>query len=230
MKNSLRFLIIILVFGLAGCDDILEVPEIDKEQITVLAPLEGSVINGNDVNFNWNALEDARSYKVEVAQPNFTNAAQIVLDSLVQEDTLGIIITKIQKTLLNGNYEWRVKGLNGGIETPFATNAFMVNGDENIDLVPPNVPMLIAPADGTMQDETEVTFTWSREDVPGTAEKDSIYIFTDSELQNLEVKALGANKSHSTTLSSNTYFWFVKAFDAGGNESANSASFQLTIN
>lgn len=230
LKNSIPFLIILLAFAFTACDDILEVPEIDKEQITVLAPLEGTVINGNEVSFNWNALEDARSYKVEVAQPNFSNAAQIVLDSLVQEDTVGIIFTKIQKTLLNGNYEWRVKGLNGGIETPFTTNAFTVNGDENIDLTPPNTPLLVAPADGTTQDETNVTLTWTREDVPGSAERDSIYIYTDENLQTLEIKALGANKSYDVTLSTNTYYWLVQAFDAGGNTSADSEVFLLTIN
>ncbi|WP_411031574.1 hypothetical protein [Spongiimicrobium sp. 3-5] len=220
----------LMVLGLSACDDILEVPEIDKEQITVLAPLDGTVINGNEVNFNWNALEDARSYKVEVAQPNFTNAAQIILDSLIQEDSLGIILTKIQKTLLNGNYEWRVKGQNGGIETAFNTNSFTVNGDENIDLTPPNTPVLIAPSDGATQDETNVSFSWTREDVSGSTEIDSIYIYTDVDLQNLEAKGLGANKSYEADLTTNTYFWLVQAFDAAGNKSADSEVFRLIIN
>jgi len=220
----------VLVFTFVSCDDILEVPEIDKEEITVLAPLNGAIINGNSVRFNWNALEDARSYKLEVAQPNFANASQIVLDSIIVEDTLGTLVTKVQSTLLNGNYEWRVKGRNGGIETPFTTNAFSVDGDENIDLVPPNTPTLLTPADGTIQDETSVSFSWTREAISGSTESDSIYIYTDVDLQNLEVKDLGANKSYNTTLSSNTYYWVVQAFDARGNKSVDSEVFKLTIN
>lgn len=219
-----------LVFVLASCDDIIEVPEINNQEISVLAPLEGAVINGNTVSLNWNALEDARSYKVEIAQPNFANAAQIVLDSVVAKDTLDAIVTRVQKTLLNGNYEWRVKGLNGGIETPFTTNSFTVDGDENIDLTPPNTPQLVAPSDEATQDETSVSFSWTREDVAGTAEKDSIYIYTGVDLQDLETKGLGANKTYETTLSTNTYYWVVQAFDAGGNKSADSEVFSLTIN
>ncbi|MEP3208642.1 MAG: hypothetical protein ABJN95_05610 [Maribacter sp.] len=228
LRTSILSIVLVIVF--ASCDDILEVPEIDKEQISVLAPLEGAVINGNTVRFNWNALEDARSYKLEVAQPNFVNTTQIVLDSIIVEDTLGTLTTKVQSTLLNGNYEWRVKGLNGGIETPFTTNSFSVDGDENIDLIPPNTPTLVAPADGTIQDETSVSFNWTREAVSGSAESDSIYIYTDVDLQNLELKDLGANKAYNTTLSSNTYYWVVQAFDAGGNKSADSEVFTLTIN
>lgn len=220
----------IIALVLTNCDDIIEVPEIDKEQITVLAPLDGTILNSNEVSFNWNALEDARSYKIEVAQPNFSNAAQIVLDSIMEQDTLGVIRTKIQQTLLNGNYEWRVKGLNGGIETPFTTNGFTVNGDENIDLTPPNTPALIAPSDGFAQDETNISFTWTREDISGSAERDSIYIYTDDTLQNLETKGLGANKSYDATLNTNTYYWVVQAFDAAGNKSADSNVFSLIIN
>lgn len=227
-KNSICFFLI-LAF-VTACDDIIEVPEINEQEIIVLAPLEGAVITGNDVSFNWNAIEDAREYKVEVAQPNFANAAQIVLDSLFVEDSLGLIATKIQRTLLNGNYQWRIKGRNGGIETPFTTNSFTVDGDENIDLVPPNTPTLVAPVDNATQDETSVSFSWSREDIAGSAERDSIYIYTDEALQTLELKALGANKSFDTTLNSNTYYWLVQAFDAGGNKSADSEVFQLTIN
>ncbi|MFS4493182.1 hypothetical protein [Maribacter sp. 2308TA10-17] len=228
LKSKLLWFLIL--GGITACDDIIEVPEINEQEITVLAPLEGTILTDNTVSFNWNALEDARGYKVEVAQPNFSNAAQIVLDSLFVEDSLGLLGTKVQKTLLNGNYQWRVKGLNGGIETPFTTNSFTVNGDENIDLVAPNTPTLVAPTDGTAQDETSVSFSWSREDVPGTAERDSIYIYSDETLQTLELKGLGANKAFDTTLNSNTYYWLVQAFDAGGNKSADSTVFTLTIN
>lgn len=222
---------IFLIFGfLAACDDIIEVPEINEQEITVLAPLEGAVITGNDVSFNWNAIEDAREYKIEVAQPNFSNAAQIVLDSLFVEDSLGVITTKIQRTLFNGNYQWRIKGLNGEVETPFTTNSFTVNGDENIDLTAPSTPQLVAPADESMQDETNVAFSWTREDVAGSAERDSIYIYTDVDLQNLELKGLGANKSYDATLTTNTYYWVVQAFDAAGNKSEDSVVFSLTIN
>ncbi len=228
LRKTIGILLVSVLF--IACDDIIEEEDLSNRQVIVLAPLEGSIVTQNQVSLNWNTVEDARSYKVELATPSFENAAQIVLDSLVEQDTLGTIRTQVQATLLNGNYEWRVKGLNGGFETPFTLNSFTVDGDENIDLIAPNTPIPQTPADGTIQDETDIVFTWLREDIPGTAERDSIYIYTDQALQNLERKGLGANKTFEVTLASNTYYWLIQAFDVAGNESTDSAVFELTIN
>ena len=43
------------------------------------------------------------------------------------------------------NYQWRVKGVNSGFETPFEQAAFTVNGDSDADIVPPNTPVLVSP-------------------------------------------------------------------------------------
>ncbi len=228
LKN--RVLVFAVIFSLIACDDIIEETDISEKQITVLAPLDGSNVPGNQVSFNWNLLEEADSYRVQVAQPNFGNATQILMDSLVVRDTLDQIANRVQLGLLNGNYQWRIKGLNSGFETPFAIMGFTVNGDANADLIAPNTPVLVAPIDGATQDETNVAFLWTREDISGSAEKDSIYIYTDVDLQNLETKGLGANKSYDATLSTNTFYWVVQAFDAAGNKSGDSDVFSLTIN
>ncbi len=231
MKYLKTFTLIgLCVLLLAACEDILEVPDISNAQVRLLAPTEGSVLTTNTINLNWEAVGDATGYRVQLATPTFENAAQVLLDSLVEEDSLGRVITRVERALLNGNYQWRVKAQNSGFETPFSSANFTVDGDEDVDLVPPNTPVPVAPTDGSSQDDTEVDFVWTRTDVPGTAERDSIFIFSDAALQVLETKGLGANKTFTVTLSADTYYWFVKAFDAAGNESPNSAVFELTIN
>ena len=227
LKSTLLFFCIL---GLTACDDILEEPDISEENVTVLAPLENAVLTTNTVNFNWEELFDARFYRVQIAEPDFVNTNQIVIDSLFATDSLGFVATQLQQTLLNGNYEWRVKAINAGFETVYTTNSFEVNGDENIDIVPPNTPQLLSPTNNTTQDETTVTFTWSREDVPGTAERDSIYFFSDETLQTEVGRNLAANKSFSAMFSSGNFFWVVQAFDSTGNESAASETFNFTIN
>lgn len=213
-----------------ACDDILEVPDISEQQITVLAPLEGTSVTNNRVNFNWNALADVDGYRVQVATPSFDNAAQFVLDSLFAKDSLGQLNTKTQLALINGNYQWRIKGVNSAYETAFNTNAFIVNGDADADLIAPNTPSLVSPANDSSQDSTSVSFTWTREDISGSAELDSIYIYTDQALQNLNLKGLGTDKSFETTLEANTYYWLVQAFDEAGNNSEDSVVFSLTVN
>ncbi len=226
----------ILVVGvcliLGSCEDLLEEPDISNQQVQLLAPTDGSLSFENQVSFSWNgSMEDVDAYRVQLAQPNFQNASQILIDSVVQRDTLGNVRARINAvSLLNGVYEWRVKGLNGGFETSYTTAAFTVDGDENADFTPPNTPQLSAPLNGTVLDDPEINFEWNRVDVPGTAERDSIYIYTDEALQMLQVKGLGANKSFSLTLSANTYYWVVQAFDAAGNRSADSEVFEFTLN
>ncbi|WP_425237705.1 hypothetical protein [Ulvibacterium sp.] len=220
----------LFLVGLTSCEDILEVPDISGQRVELVAPLNNTVVNQNTVNLTWNELADVDAYRIQVALPNFENAAQIILDSLIVRDTLGQIDTGLERLLLfNGGYEWRIQGLNSGFETPFSSAIFSVNGDENIDLIPPNVPSLTSPSNGASLDDAEVDFVWTRQDISGTTERDSIFIFKDETLQVLEVKGLGANKTYTTNLADDTYFWFVKAFDGAGNESSASEVFELTI-
>tara|TARA_R110002012_G_scaffold294098_1_gene490029 strand:- start:3898 stop:4590 length:693 start_codon:yes stop_codon:yes gene_type:complete len=222
--------ILILSFFQFSCDDILEVDDISNQEVQILAPKEGAMIGSNTVNFNWDELGSAEAYRIQIAQPNFENASQILMDSTMVKDTLGRVITSIQKRLLNGNYQWRIRASNSGFQTAYATFGFTVNGDVNADIIPPNTPQLVSPTNEATQDDTTVSFSWTREDVPGTAERDSIYIYQDESLETLETRALGSNKEFIRTLSSNqTYFWRVKAFDAS-NESDFSTVFKISIN
>lgn len=226
-----RIILILLggFVGLCACEDILEVPDISSQTVNLLAPTNGTVLTNNTVNLNWEDVEEARGYAVQVATPDFQNAAQILMDSVIEMDTLGYLPTQLQQNLLNGNYEWRVKAFNSGFETLYASSTFQVNGDENVDFTPPNTPQLVSPENGSETSNTEIEFTWNREDVPGTAERDSIFIYTDESLGELETKGLGANKTFSVTLPTGTYYWTVRAYDAAGNESGPSSTFNLTI-
>lgn len=212
-----------------ACEDILEVPDISNGTVELLAPLDGTVIDQNTVSFSWSAVDEATNYVVQVATPSFANASQLVLDSIMVVDST-FTGTRISQTLLNDSYEWRVKARNSDFETPFSIAAFTLNGDADIDLIAPNTPVLVAPVDGSTQDDTSVDFSWTREDVSGTAERDSIYIYTDEALLNLDTKGLGANKTFSATLEVDTFFWTVRAFDDAGNASNVSEVFQFTIN
>ncbi|WP_394748234.1 fibronectin type III domain-containing protein [Spongiimicrobium salis] len=224
------FLVLSALLWMVSCDDILEVEDISGQSVNVLAPTNGSVVSRNMVDFNWQAVSEATGYTVQIATPSFENATQILLDSTIAVDTLGNVRTQIRQTLLNGNYEWRVNAFNSGFGTPYTLNAFSVAGDDNVDVTPPNAPSLVAPTNNVVLTETTVNFSWTRVDVPGTAERDSIYIYTDEALQNLQLKGLGANKSFTTTLQADSYYWVVQAFDAAGNESADSNVFQFTVN
>ena len=220
----------VLFLTIVACEDILEVVDISERQVTIFAPLDNTTVNSNQVNFNWDRVEDATSYRFQLATPNFMETQQLVIDSIFELDTLGNVGSQIQQTLTNGMYEWRIKAMNSGFETSYTQSGFTVSGEEDLDVVPPNTPELVAPTNGASQDDNQVSFRWTREDVSGTAERDSIYFFSDEALQNPIGKDLGANKTYSGNFDTGTYYWRVRAFDAAGNESENSATFNFTIN
>ena len=112
-------LIWIVFMGFIACDDIIEVVDISNETVTVLAPSNESVIDTTLVNFSWQALEDVETYHIQVATPNFTEASQILLDTMVTK-------TEVSRQLNINEFEWRIKALNSGYETTYSTQKFSV--------------------------------------------------------------------------------------------------------
>ena len=82
------------------------------------------------VNFNWNSVNEAESYLVQIATPNFENASQLVLDSVIVIDT-SFTGTSVSRMLLDNTYEWRVKAFNSDFETDFSLSRFRVETPSN---------------------------------------------------------------------------------------------------
>jgi len=119
------FILAACILFLASCEDILEVPDISGQEVELVAPLNGTVVNQNLVNFTWNGVADADAYLIQVATPNFAEASQVLLDSIVVLDST-FLGTQASKSLLNSTYEWRVKAVNSAFETDFSQGAFSV--------------------------------------------------------------------------------------------------------
>lgn len=117
MKKSL--LVLFVCCSLHNCEDIIGVPDISEQVVTILAPAENSVLMNTNVNFTWNAVEDAENYKLQIAMPSFEASTQIVLDTTIS-------VTNFNKTLETGTYQWRVKAQNSGFETAYTTQSFSI--------------------------------------------------------------------------------------------------------
>ena len=102
-----------------GCDDIIEIEDISGDVVSVLAPADASVLSITEINFSWNAVEDAEQYKLQVATPTFESATQVVLDTT-------ITATNFTETLSTGAYQWRVRAENSGFQTGYTTQSFTV--------------------------------------------------------------------------------------------------------
>ncbi|MEM8507830.1 MAG: hypothetical protein AAF717_08370 [Bacteroidota bacterium] len=109
-----------------SCEEILEVQDISEQEVQLLSPTSGSVVTDTIVNFNWDPVNAANAYHIQIATPNFQNAAQFVLDSTLVVDST-FVGTRISRTLSSAAYEWRVRALNSDFETAFFVNDFTVD-------------------------------------------------------------------------------------------------------
>jgi hypothetical protein len=129
IRTSVIAITALLSIGVWGCEDILEEVDISEQQVVMTAPTEGSVVTQSQVSFSWETVEEATSYKVQVATPSFEQAAQVMVDTLVKVDST-FVGTFFSRKLDNAKYEWRVKAQNSGFATPYGMNASTVNAPE----------------------------------------------------------------------------------------------------
>lgn len=122
--------LLLLTVVVGACEDILEVPDISNQSVAILAPMEQAALTDSLVTLSWEDLEEAEAYQVQLATPDFENAAQILLDSTIVLDTT-FLGTQVYKTLNNGAYQWRVRALNSNYSTPFSGASFTVTLSEN---------------------------------------------------------------------------------------------------
>ena len=116
---------ILLFLMIVGCE-VLTIEDISNDVITATAPLNETVLAEGNINFLWEEIEDAEAYKIQIASPSFSEANEIVLDSLTT-------VLSITTTLEAGNYEWRVKAVNSEYETNYTVNEFTLLESDAID-------------------------------------------------------------------------------------------------
>lgn len=108
-----------LLFVMLACDDVIFEQDISASYVRILAPTEEVELTTGKISFNWEPIEGADAYHIQIATPNFLNAIQIESDSLV-------VGSQYSKLLLPGDYEWRIRGENSAFETAYFSNTFSV--------------------------------------------------------------------------------------------------------
>lgn len=157
---------------------------------------------------SWQASVDAETYNLQLATSSDFNSGILV-------DSSAISATEFQSDVLNRatTYYWRVRAYNseGGFGEwssifPFTTIPEI-----------PDTPDLISPADSSASLSTPVTFVWN------TAGGAGSYHFQYSKSSDFTFNADSVLTDTSLTISefesARTYYWRVRASNAGGNSS-----------
>lgn len=105
--------------ALLACEETIFEPDISEESVQLLAPANGSVVNTESVQFNWEGVEGATSYRIQIANPDFENASQILVDSTTD-------VLSFSERITPGSYQWRVRAQNDGHQTLYTTASFSV--------------------------------------------------------------------------------------------------------
>lgn len=188
--------------------------DFQSNSVTLTSPSNNIITNDASQNLVWQPVIGATSYQVVVVDAEN--------NSIISDETT--TVTDYSYAFTEGNFHWKVRASNGEQNTLYSSRSLL------IDTTTPNTPVLNTPADLSNTSDNNVAFQWTRNPVAGSMEKDSIYIFNNSQLNDLEYKNLETSPYNTSSLSEGTYYWYVKSFDEAGNSSQQSSVFSFTLN
>ncbi|SCW74493.1 hypothetical protein [Mucilaginibacter sp. NFR10] len=139
-----------LIFSLSACKDFIE-PNISRRLVSLKAPSDKYQSTNYNINFWWDEVEDALSYRLQVVTPGFDTIGGLVADTLVKGNRFTL-------TLDPGEYQWRVRAENGSSQTEFST-------PNHLTVIPSSLTaqtvILSSPANNTATNQSSVTFKWA---------------------------------------------------------------------
>ncbi|RZJ79493.1 MAG: hypothetical protein EOO47_10650 [Flavobacterium sp.] len=188
--------------------------DFQSNSITLSSPADNTITNNSTQALKWQPVIGATSYRVQIV--NIAN------NNIVNEQD--ITGTTLNYTFPEGSYQWKVRGANGEQNTLYSTRSILIDGTA------PNTPALVTPANLSNTSSNDVTFKWTRTPIAGSIEKDSIYIYNNSTLTDLEYSNEEVSPYNTITLQDGTYFWFVRSFDNAGNIGQQSPVYSFTLN
>ncbi len=200
MKKLLFSSLVLSIF--IACEAIF-IEDISNEEVTIIAPTDGSVLDKGTINFNWNSLENVDEYRLQIAKPSFTSATQVVLDSLVTSTTFG-------SDLASGEYQWRISGVNSEFETNYTTASFIVKAED----ISAGIVTITAPVENSEVGVGTVEFTWNE---LNDADEYQLQIATPDfdSATDFVVDTRVETAFFNTGLAEGTYQWRIKALNSG---------------
>ncbi len=189
---------------------VVDVTDFSNNVVVLLSPQENAISNEDQLTFQWEAIEGATQYRIQLLE------GQVVQN---EQTTAG---TSFLLTPPEGEIQWQVRAENDTQSTLYTTRSAL------IDRTDPNVPAPVSPVDEAVLTSQDVSFSWTRETIAGSVEFDSLYVYRDLALTDLVLKE-EVQSPFETTLSNDTYYWLLKAFDEAGNESNDSTVFSFTV-
>lgn len=206
MRSHIHFFLFAVLLIFIGCEEVISVPDISDENVTVFSPIDDAQLTNNEVAFSWEAVDFSEQYEIQIATPTFENGNEIVLDTTILDSLNDRRFTKF---LASDNYQWRIRAINSNYNTPFILNSFSVLGDDEEDDLSNNSITLIAPANNSQLDTEIIQFSWEALQNASSYAIQIAYPDFENPIQ-LVVNTTTDVPSYETTLADNQYEWRVQ--------------------
>jgi hypothetical protein len=140
----------LLLLGFTGCEDVFE-NDLTDQELTVITPPDGLLMQQFGVQFVWDELPDALHYDVQIVAPSFDWVERYVIDTPV-------VGTNFYIELPPSDYQWRIRAANDNSETEWILASFTV---DSVASLATSELVLLSPADGIYDNELAQVFEWA---------------------------------------------------------------------
>ncbi|MCB9098783.1 MAG: right-handed parallel beta-helix repeat-containing protein [Anaerolineales bacterium] len=181
------------------------------EKPFLIAPPNGTITNSNNIDLIWSQVNSALTYTLFLTPNGVFDIPDPITGSQVVSSTV----------LPEGVYSWTVAAVNSLDISSGITDTWVFT----IDNTAPAAPSLIAPPNGTLTNDPDVTFVWS--DVPDAVS----YRLALTTPATSTILGPFTNTSAPLTLvdGDGVYTWTVESIDAATNASGFTDTWTLTL-
>lgn len=199
--------------------------DLTNQQVILTSPNNNFYTNTNTITCGWDYLSAATNYSLELI--NNSNGQSIIL----QQNNITTNSFILNSTVLanEGQYQWKVKGVNITSNTNFS------NRNINIDRTNPNQPQPSNPANNSSSTANQLlNFSWNMGTDSGIVQSPIHYVIefsNSSSFTDIIQTTSSTNTSFQQSFTNiGNYFWRIKSVDEAGNSSTYSSIYKFTIN
>jgi hypothetical protein len=149
--NHYKFFFLLFFLTFFSCEGVLLETDISDQEVVLVAPYNKAQFFSTSVTFSWENVTDATKYRLQIAKPNFENPLQIVLDTIVTNNSF-------TQQLPVADYEWRVTAINSAYKTPFTSRFFTVVSNDNFEN---NTVVLSTPVNNLVTKVLDQNLKWT---------------------------------------------------------------------
>lgn len=182
----------------AGCSKDFVEGDLSGKTVVILAPADNDTVNTSTPLFWWEEISDARTYRLQIVQPDFTAPQQILYDTAITGD-------RFYASLQPGTYTWRLRPENGYTQGDYVTRTLTI--DSSSGLSNQQIVFTTPAANPYYTNNTAMTFGWNAVSGASFYRVDVI----DSSDQSVEVSTTSLINAFNYTFPAGTYRIQVRA-------------------